>query len=253
VYDQVVRFHLVAARTGDRSLLQNFGIVADALRGVPLVYIGLLAAIVIAWQRVWIGVPLLVWVLSAFGVLALLHPLWEQHVVLLSPALAMTSGCGASAAWRAFSTPHRRRLGVAVTLVLLMLAGGVALALDWQGNANANGRLPLRTVKLVNTLERFSSPDEFVLSDDQYVAALANRDLPPQLVDTSFVRIASGYLSAAQLEGFIARDRIRVVLFATGRFGRVPGFHAWVSQNFTRVASFEHGGALFVQAAASRR
>lgn len=248
VYDQVVRFHLVAARTDHHSLVENLRIVADALAGAPLVYVGLLSAIVIAWQRVWIGVPLLLWASAAFGVLALLHPLWEQHVVLLSPALAMTSGCGASAAWRALSTPRRRRLGLAIALTLLVLAGGVDLARDWQANASANRPLPLRTVKLVNALERFSAPDEFVLSDDQFVAALANRDLPPQLVDTSFVRISSGYLSAAQLEGLIARDRIRVVLFTTGRLDQVPGFRAWVSQHFTLVASFDDHGALFLRA-----
>lgn len=247
VYDQVVRFHLVAAQASDHTPFENLRIIVDALLGAPLVYIGVPAAIVIAWRRVWVGVPLLVWVLTAFGVLALLHPLWEQHVVLLSPALAMTSGCAAAAAWKGFSMPRRRRLGLTITLILLMLAGGIGLALNWQRNANANGQLPLRTMKLVDALQRFSAPDEFVLSDDQYAAALADRDLPPQLVDTSFVRITSGYLSAAQLEDLIARDRIRVILFATGRLDRVPGFHAWVSRNYTPVARFDGGGALFMR------
>lgn len=249
VDDQAVRFHLVAVQTGDHSLLGNLRIIVGALRGAPLVYIALLAAIVIAWQRVWAGVPLLVWVLSAFGLLALLHPLWQQHVVLLTPALAMIGGCGAAAAWQAFSRPCRgQRLGLAITLMVLMLAGGIDLALNRQQNADANRRPPLRSMRLVSALARVSTPDEYVLSDDQYVAALADRDLPPQLVDTSFVRISSGYLSAAQLEGLIARDRIRVILFATGRLDQVSGFHAWVSQNFTPVARFDDGGVLFVRA-----
>lgn len=247
VYDQVVRFHLVAAQASHHTLFENPPAIVNVLRGAPLAYIGIPAAIVITWQRVWVSVPLLVWALTAFGVLALLHPLWEQHVVLLSPALAMTSGCAAAAAWQAFSTPRRQRLGLAITLILLMLAGGFGLALNWQHNASANGRLPLSTMKLVSALQRFSAPDEFVLSDDQYVAALADRDLPPQLVDTSFVRIISGYLSAAQLKDLIARDRIRVILFATGRLDQVPGFHAWVSRNYTPVASFDGGGALFMR------
>ena len=78
-------------------------------------------------------------------------------------------------------------------------------------------------------MQGVSAPDEVVLSDDQYVAALANRDVPPQFVDTSAVRITSGYLTAAQLEDYITRNRIHVILFATGRFNLLPGFHAWVA------------------------
>jgi hypothetical protein len=51
------------------------------------------------------------------------------------------------------------------------------------------------------------------------LAAPASRDLPPQLVDTSFVRIFSGYLSAAQVKGLITRDCIRVILFASSVAG----------------------------------
>jgi hypothetical protein len=89
---QVVCFHLVAAQTSDQTLYENLRIIVNALVGAPPIYIGILAAIVIACQRMWVGVPLLVWVLTASITLALHHPLFEKHVVLLSPALAMISG-----------------------------------------------------------------------------------------------------------------------------------------------------------------
>ena len=95
-------------------------------------------------------------------------------------------------------------------------------------------------------LQGVSAPNEVILSDDQYVAALANRDVPPQFVDTSAVRITSGYLTAAQLEDYISHNRVHVILFATGRFNLLPGFHAWVAERYTEVTTFDHGSALYL-------
>jgi hypothetical protein len=95
-------------------------------------------------------------------------------------------------------------------------------------------------------LQSVSAPGEVVLSDDQYVAALANRDVPPQLVDTSAVRITSGYLTTPELERYITRNRIHVILFANGRFDLLPGFRDWVAARYTQVETFDHGGALFL-------
>jgi len=53
-------------------------------------------------------------------------------------------------------------------------------------------------------------------------------------------------LTAAVLEDFIARNRIHVILFASGRFDRLPGFRAWVAQRYTQVRTFDRHGALFL-------
>ena len=244
VYDQVVRFHLVARQTISHPLHENLRLIDATLLAAPLIYTAMLAVLVIAWRHMWVSVPLIFWALAAFVMLAQQQPLWEQHVVLLSPALALIGGCGAFAAWQVL-TAGRQRTGLAITLILLMLAGGAGLAINWPRDARANARTA-RELEMAIALQGVSAPDEVVLSDDQYVAALANRDLPPQLVDTSRVRITSGYLTAAQLEDVITRNRIRVILFASGRFDLLPGFHAWVAEHYRQVATFDDDGALFL-------
>ena len=246
VYDQVVRFHFVAREASSHPLRENLQLIRLVLLAAPLIYIAVLALLVIVWQRMWVSVPLICWALTAFTTLALQQPLWDHHIVLLTPPLALISGCGVVAAWQIFTGLGRQRAGLAITLILLVLAGGASLMIDWRRNSSANAPLPLRTVEMAMAVRGVSAQDEVVLSDDQYVAALANRDLPPQLVDTSFVRIASGYLTEAQLEDFIIRNRIRVILFASGRFDSLHGFQAWVAQRYTQVASFDDKGALFV-------
>src|SRR6516165_926452 len=246
VYDQVVRFHLVARETFSQPLRHNLRHIGVQLLAAPQIYIAVPALLVITWQRMWVSVPLICWGLTAFIMLALYHPLLDRHVILLSPPMALISGCGVLTAWQCFWGPGRQRAGLAITLILLVLAGAASLRIDWQHNSNANAPLPLRTVEMVMALQGVSAPAEVILADDQYVAALADRDLPPQLVDTSFVRIASGYLTEAQLEDFIVRNRIRVILFASGRFDSLRRFRARVAQRYAQVALFDDDGALFV-------
>src|SRR2546425_3168938 len=52
------------------------------------------------------------------------------------------------------------------------------------------------------------APDQWVITDGQFVAGLADRNTPPSLVDTSSVRIASGYVTLAQLEQAASDPRV---------------------------------------------
>jgi hypothetical protein len=189
------------------------------------------------------GLPVILWALAAFVTLLQLHPLVDHHVVLLSPALALISGYGAFAALQAFTAEGRQRAGLALTALLLVLAGA-GLVTNGQRTAR---ELPARELSMVLALQSVSTPEDVVLSDDQYLAALANRDVPPELVDTSVVRISNGYLTTAELENSINRHGINVILFASGRFHLLPEFRAWVAQRYTQVATFEYSGALFLR------
>jgi hypothetical protein len=157
-------------------------------------------------------------------------------------------GCGAFALQQAFAAEGQWRAGIALTLILLMLAGAANLVINLRYNAWANGPLAtMRSLSMAAALQDFSDPGDLILSDDQYVAALADRDVAPQFVDTSAKRIASGYLTAAELEGFVNSNNVRLILFASGRFDLIPGFRAWVAQRYHPVATFEDSGALFAQ------
>jgi dolichyl-phosphate-mannose-protein mannosyltransferase len=246
VYDQVVRFHLAAADVGSLSLGGNLRLIGKALFNAPVIYTALLATVVIVWRRMWVAAPLIVWALADIVTLVRQQPLLEHHVVLLSPALVLIAGCGAIAAWQAITIAQGQRFAQAIIAVALVVAGVTGLVINWHNNARANTSEPTRSLRMALALQGISAPEEIVLSDDQHVAALANRDVPPQFVDTSAVRITSGYLTSAQLEDYITRNRVHVILFASGRFNLLPGFHAWVAQRYTQVATFDHGGALYL-------
>jgi len=245
VYDQVVRFHLVAGEFDSRPLLADLRRIVNQLSSSPLVYVAALSVLVIAWRPTWVRLTLILWALTAFVVLLRVQPLWDHHIVLLSPALPLISGCGASVAWQEFRSRGAKRLGLAAIL-LLVVASSAGVLVDLRQNERARRAPSASQLDMVKALQAVTAPGDVVLSDDQYVAALANRDVPPQMVDTSAVRITSGYLTTSQLQDLIRHNRIAAILFATGRFNRLTRFRAWVAKRYSLAATFGSDRTLFI-------
>jgi hypothetical protein len=91
-------------------------------------------------------------------------------------------------------------------------------------------------------MNSFTTPGEEIVTDDPYVAAEAGHSVPPELVDTSYVRVTTDYLTAAQLESIVERDHIRVVILATNRLVQVPGFTQWLRARYKLAARAGRGG-----------
>jgi hypothetical protein len=77
------------------------------------------------------------------------------------------------------------------------------------------------------------------------IALWAGWPVPPSLVDTSYARIRSGYLTAEDLQAKIERDP-PAAIFWSGRFQAVTGFRSWVERRFRLRRSFDDAGDLLV-------
>jgi 4-amino-4-deoxy-L-arabinose transferase-like glycosyltransferase len=248
LYEQVVGFHLVARGSSGGSPLTNLAFLPDITWILAL--LGL--AVALYW-RIWMTLPLLAWLLAGVLVLALQRPLFDAHVLTLAPPLALLGALGSVAAidqLRARYDIRPRGMllagGTVVALAATLLAG---LWLDARQIRAAETYTGGARAQMVQTLRDHAIPSGPVVTDDQYVAALAGRDTPPELVDTSLVRIATGSLTTDQVERMIQRDDARVVLFASGRFDHLPGLRAWVEANFHPSATFDPGQTLYVRQA----
>ncbi|HLZ22264.1 MAG TPA: glycosyltransferase family 39 protein [Ktedonobacterales bacterium] len=282
LYDQVVRFHLAAGNAGgvvDHGLRYNLGILVRDGNAYAIMLVALVGVALSVWRRAWVAAPVLLWLLASVVVLLRQQPLLDHHLALLAPALALLAGfvlplakgpLNQPIAYRRPLRPYKaanrerlpqriaragRELGLAKSTLTRAVVGVAALALvvcavlSAREVRAANAAIPDAQARMAITLQARTTPDDLIASDDQYVVGLAGRDVLPQLVDTSQVRIASGYLPAQQLESLITRTDTRVILFATGRFDMVPGFRQWVEQNYTKVADFGNGHALYLKLA----
>lgn len=262
LYDQVVRFHLEAGRVANAGLGANLRLIADSGEMPFLVVAALLAAVALA-RRAWRVLPPALWALASLVLLARQQPLFGHHLTLLAPALTLTSALAVTAlldlapavVWRTRSTagnsalPDGTPITIAPARVGAVLVGALILfgAVVSFGDTRAAAVPSYHELAIAAAVAQATQPGDLVVSDDQYAAALAGRDVPPSLVDTSDVRIASGYLTAAELETTIQSANVRAVLFVSGRFDRIPGFRQWVRAHYLLVGTFGQDTALYLK------
>lgn len=205
----------------------------------------------VAWW-VWFGVVL--------AVLVGYSPLWSH---LLSPILfPLAVGAGvalgelagrAADLFRARGTKGRgRRLqGVAVAALALLILGYVAdlpliLRVDGRLAHAPDGKNERRAVEF---LERNTAPDEYVISDDPALPFAARRRIPPNLADTSIVRMSIHFLTAD--EAIRASEKYSpaaVVLWQDNRFRNyLPEFVKWVEERYILAWGDAETGQIYLR------
>src|SRR5579885_2953865 len=267
-YQQVIAFHLAADQSFASTTSQNPSILLGAHPMYPLAVLALLGLMIGLLRRRWHVLTAGAWILAALIILLRQAPLFTHHLVLLIPGLALSAAIGlAPAGWRlkprlevppqslaSQAETHARavwgRQALLVGLPLLLVLGVILYDLRDVRNyplgpvANA-----AQISQVADDLASFTTSAQQVITDDQYIAMLANRDVPPALVDTSNVRITTGYLTTAQVEAIAEQPQIGAILFYSGRFDELSGFRAWVTQHFQLARDYVNGRDLYVRIA----
>ncbi|BCJ75613.1 hypothetical protein CS0771_51570 [Catellatospora sp. IY07-71] len=158
------------------------------------------------------------------------HPTFKHHVLLfVAPAGALIV-LGAAALWAAaraavarFTGQRRRWAGA------LLVPPAIAVAL-WHTAGTTVG--PELTDTAVEACLSSLPRDLVLVADDQAMLARAGLRTPPWLVDTSHVRIDSGWLTDGEI--IAAAAAADGVMFARPRrIGKHPEVRAWAKEHFT--------------------
>ncbi len=190
-----------------------------------------LAASVVVWRRVW---PLWLW--PAFAVLFILtyQPLRDNHLILIPYA---------------FSVPIAVALGLVAQRLrrrALVAAVGVAVAALAAGWVQQLHRVDLfrepedpTLIAAAAKLESLTRPGDRVIVDQPIVAFLADRRVPPQLVDTANSRFESGSLTVEDVLRAVDDDP-RVTAAVAGRaFYDRPAVMAGLGERFSQRLDLE--------------
>ena len=102
---------------------------------------------------------------------------------------------------------------------------------------------------IIKDLQAATQPDQFVVTDAQFIVARADRSTPAALVDTSTVRIDTGYVTAQQIIQESAQPEVHAVLIYTGRLENpdLAPFRAWLSQHFRQIKNYGGGKGLWIK------
>jgi hypothetical protein len=184
------------------------------------------------------------------------QPLFEHHLVMLIPPIAIAGSVGWARLSDIAKKTHRWN-----NLLSIMLSAGLPLLVDagilallvialahrpdsrdvaaWQSASLAPDHAAAQTIA------RLTAPNDTIVTDAQGIAFLANRDVPPELTDTSFVRIATGYLTLPEVIAYTQRADVRLLMLWSGRLATLPGMRHWAASHFPYHASFGAGRELY--------
>jgi hypothetical protein len=256
----VITFHSDAAQVYSTITTQkaNIFLIQGALTSLMTLtaLYGLAAALL---RRDWRVIPLIAWLLATLYLLWHQVPLFQHHLVALTPPLMALAVMGISDPSRQHkdtSSGVMHRMTTYLTLVAVVLILITAI-LEVQQDRLYYRAAQANSVSASTQLESRAAADlrnattagQLVVTDAQFIAGLADRTTPPALVDTSAVRINSGYLTLSQLESTTSQPQVHAVLFFTGRFylPNVATFHNWVAQHFHLLHNYGGGRELWVR------
>jgi len=260
VIRDVVTFHtaarevLINSQVHNKEILKTY--VHTNLLLVIAAFFGLLCALL---RRDWRFIPLLAWLLVSIYMLYTVVPLFYRHLIALDPPLIAMAVMGLGRAFPANALMSRFRLpqvaqilvAVGIALVLLNMVTDLPQYPSYYQSAEKHGSDASKGLqtRVVHDLRNAITPDQLVVTDGQFVAAMADRETPPELVDTSMVRVVSGYVTLQQLEAEASLPQVHAVLFFQGRLflPQVAGFHAWVSQHFHLKYTYGSGQELWIK------
>ncbi|GCF07473.1 glycosyltransferase family 39 protein [Dictyobacter arantiisoli] len=250
-WSQVVSFHNAAKVVSHQG--GNLGLIARFLLS-PLGAAALYGTVIACLKKDWRVIPLLAWA----GVSALLlwqqQPLFQHHFVIIVPPLIALAVMGLGSLPRNKAQWMQRPTlltGMSLLLMLITLALG---AYQIRGNYNQLQAQDLTgstrgSLRVAQDLRQAVAPDAFVITDGQFIAGLAARNTPPDLVDTSSVRINTHYVTGQQLIQSASQSKVQAVLFYTGRLTHpaLADFRTWVKQHFREVHHYGNGSSLWVK------
>jgi hypothetical protein len=244
VYDQMVRFRIASRQVEGWSLKENWaaisGEIADEQLVIPAATIvaGLLL-LISDWR---VGVPLVGWVLGSLGLLLVYSPLQFKHAVILLPPMALLIGAACGEGWRRW---EQRRPGD--RLVWGIAGVGLALGawylvslpkivdLDRRLVAGMPETRPESFDDEIRLLPAITAPSDFVIVDEPAVAFSSRRLVPPNLVDTSTVRIRSRSLDASDVIAAAQQYDVKALFLFSDGLRTLKPFSDWVDDQYVAI------------------
>jgi hypothetical protein len=189
-------------------------------------------------RRDWRVIPLLLWLVVTIYLLWQQIPFHAHWLIALTPPLIALTVMGIAPITLVAKSPRTLiNIATALTVVLVLFQAARNIrpiqAFYIKSNVESHSSVTKRTIRVSQDLQRLTRSNQLVITDAQFIAALADRSTPDSLVDTSKGRIATGYLTRRQLIEEASQPLVSAILFYTHRLDTVhPSFHKWVQQHF---------------------
>jgi len=240
VWQQSIGLHVTAAGTNNASRWANFVVLWQSIGEVPLLILSIVVLVFQLRRRDGNSAIILIGIVSCLLLLVLQHPLFTHHVVLISPFAAL----GAATSIRYFMINSLRTQIISIASISVVI---ISLAQSVQQDSLRVQNSDMLSNRVISDLHRLTSSDAMIVTDAQIIAVLADRQVPPILVDTSHVRIDAHTLTTAQVIQSMSDPHVQAILWYSGRFHTLPSLNEWVNQHWQLVADYGNGRMLYLR------
>jgi hypothetical protein len=246
VFEQIVSYRLESRDSEGWSLWKNRAALARALSFEQTALVGLAVGggVLMLTRRRWRELCLVAWAVASVSLLLAYSPLHGKHTVVMIPPIAIVAGVGLTLALGQLRSDSRipRAAVVLPTLALVawyLATAPAALAQSGQlmkvtADSDVDPALE-QYADAVRVIGALSEPTDFVVTDHPYLTFLAQRQVPPALVDTSRSRIRSRSLRAGEAVAISSAYDPRLVVLWTDRLRALRDFKAWVEDEYRLV------------------
>ncbi|HLY27409.1 MAG TPA: hypothetical protein VKQ72_13785 [Aggregatilineales bacterium] len=221
VVADVVQLRIQAANTSsaDPALFVSYLKNQSSLIGLTL--LGVVLAGIVVWKKKDKRLSVLMmglWALSTYSLLLIYHPLMESHVVFLAvPTVLLFS----FSLYTLINTAPLSRfipIGAAVFTIIMLMGRATASLAPPAAILNDS------QTRELNIVTSNTQPSDTIVTDDGVITGIANRFTPPDLTDTSFIRIDSGELTSQAFENSLVDYQPKLIMTWTGRLVRISDF-----------------------------
>jgi hypothetical protein len=221
------------------------GFLADYARNnLPVLLLAAWGTIQTIRRRSSLGVTVIVWLVLNF-VFIVVTQAQQHHLALLDLPLALLA---AQPVGELINLARTRRLQprpwnslAAASLLIYYLVTLPALPTLYLAEHPRGVGWPGDEVRraAVRLLQKVTTPDQFIVSDDQELVFEARRTALPALVDTSQVVIKSGFLTEQAIMQ-LAGQQASAFIFWTRRLELFPTLPVWALSTYAKSKDFDH-------------
>lgn len=253
---QLFGTHLQAANSDPDAPVMQLNTINYHLQPATFILgLSLVGSLFTLRQRRWLMLYPLAWMVSAFGVLQFVRPVWSHHQLLVTVPAAMLAGCAAGEAVQFLTHKdilqarklRSALLPAAITLLLaIVLVQRVPPTLTlfrMPGSAAPEARQSFES-KLMKRIQRYAPRTRWLLTDMPMFAFRAGLLTPPETAVITWKRVASGNLSEQELIAAVEKYQPEQVLLARFKF---PLLRDYLQQDYFIDLEREDGTALYIR------
>lgn len=161
--------------------------------------------------------PLFLWTATIFVILAVYHPLFIHHLTLFYIPLIILFSYLVFDTFSSYSS-HLSWIGFATCIAGFLFYTAFFYPLHTKSVATVQEK------EAATFIDVHASPQEAILTDDEYLYPLSKRYPLPLLADTSFVRIAADNVSLQSIEKILLQHPPKIIIPLTGRLITIHNF-----------------------------